>query len=133
MQGLRGEVRSSAVHPPACHACGQRHSANAYTGYFWLAVRSSSSFYPDGWNVLAITECGAMANTEAVASFVGKYHDAQRNAEECVGFHNTALAKRLGWATVPQSITDRPRLTASTRTSHPNPAAQPPFKPKGNS
>jgi hypothetical protein len=91
------KVRSSAI-PPPCHACGRHHAANAWTGYYWKAVRSSNPWHPDGWNVLAITECGAMANTEAVASFVGKYHNAQRNAEECVGFHNTALLKRLGGA-----------------------------------
>lgn len=81
----------------ACYACKNSHFVGAFlVGYLWLAIPSDNQFHPDSWLIQAITECGAPANTEYVASFVGRYHNAEANAKQVCEDHNRWVLKRAG-------------------------------------
>ena len=79
-----------------CFACGNRHFAgNHFTGYLWRAEKDSGRrMLPDPWNIWAVTECGAQANTEIVACFVGQYHNAEANCKEACDAHNRIVYQK---------------------------------------
>jgi len=100
---MRPKARARAMQQKVVHV-------TFWGPYFWKASPADNFFWKgaeDGvrdhrriaWNVWAIQECGALANTEPVATFYGG--DANRAANECVGLHNTALLKRLGLEYMP--------------------------------
>ncbi len=78
-----------------CYACKKTHWAgNSITGYLWDQTPSTNQFHPEIWLVWAVMECGALANTEAVGSFVGRYHNAEVNAREACDNHNRLVRQR---------------------------------------